>query len=128
MDLLSTASSLGYKVDHLPLIYLRLPLGGYTKLSSFWQPVLDKVQIKLDKWKRFNLSRGGRATLYKSALLNIPTYYTSTFLLPEGVSSKLERILRNFFWEGHKGSKLSHLVNWKMVNKSSLDGGLGPLK
>lgn len=50
--------------------------------------------------------------------------------MPEGVSSKLGRILRNFFWEGHEGSKLNCHVNCKMVNKSSLDVGLdlGDLK
>lgn len=33
--------------------------------------------------------------------------------------------MRNFFWEGQSGSKINHLVNWKKVILSQLDGGLG---
>ncbi|TYK09922.1 uncharacterized protein E5676_scaffold16G00380 [Cucumis melo var. makuwa] len=86
---------------------------------------MDKVHAKLDKWKRFNLSRGGRASLSlcKSVLFNLPTYYMSTFLMPEGVISKPERILRNFFWEGQKGSKINHLVGWETVTRDLVDGG-----
>lgn len=34
------------KVEHLPIMYLGLPLGGYPKKMS-WQPVIDKIQGKL---------------------------------------------------------------------------------
>ena len=37
--------------------------------------------------------------------------------MPEGVISKLERILRNFFWEGQKGSKINHLGRWETVTR-----------
>lgn len=33
--------------------------------------------------------------------------------------------MRNFFWEGHKRSKINHLVNWDLVTRSQADGGLG---
>ena len=66
--LLLVATRLNCKMDHLPLIYVGLPLGGYPKKVEFWQPVIDKLQGKLDKWRRYNLSRGGRATLCKPIL------------------------------------------------------------
>lgn len=123
--LLSTASRLNCKANYLHFTYLRLPLGGYPKRVSFWQPMIDKTHTKLDKWRKFNLSRGGRSTLCKSVLSNLPTYYMSLFLMPEKVISILERIMRNFFWEGHKGSKINHLVKWNLVIKPRIDEGLG---
>lgn len=78
---LSTAARLNCKVEHLPFMYLGLPLGGCPKKVAFWQPMIDKVHKKLDKWRHFNLSRGGRATLCKSVLSNLPTYYMSLFLM-----------------------------------------------
>jgi len=50
--------------------------------------------------------------------------------MPESALSSLERIMRNFFWEGNKGGKLNHLVKWDAVIKSYKDGGLslGKLK
>ena len=44
--------------------------------------------------------------------------------MPKVVIPKLERILRNFFWEGHEGSKVDHLVRPKTGNRALVDGGL----
>lgn len=33
--------------------------------------------------------------------------------------------MRNFFWEGHKGGKINHLVKWKLITGNQSDGGLG---
>lgn len=62
----------------------------YPKKEAFWQLVIGKVQDKLDKWKRYNLSRGGRVTLCKSVLAHLPTYYMSLFLMLEKVITFLE--------------------------------------
>lgn len=94
---ISAAANLNCKVGNLPFSYLGLLLGGYPKKMSFWQPVIDKIQFKLDKWKRYNLSRGGRAILCKSVLANIPSYYMSSFLMPNKVIKLIEQSMRNFF-------------------------------
>lgn len=64
----------------LPIIYLGLPLGGYPRQKSFWQPVIDRIHKKLERWKRYNISRGGRQTLCNSVLVSLPTYYLLYFL------------------------------------------------
>ena len=92
-----TASRLRCKIEKLPFMYLGLPLGSYPKSSLFWQPIKDKIQGKLSKWRRYNLSCGGRITLYKSVLSNLPTCYMSSFLMPISVSNILEKMMRNFF-------------------------------
>lgn len=46
--------------------------------------------------------RGGHATLYKSVLSHIPTFYISIFLMPETVIQLVERLRRNF-WKGYSG-------------------------
>lgn len=88
-EVCSVAAMLNCRVEKLPLMYLGLPLGGYPK-ELFQQPILDKIQGKLSKWKRYNLSRGGRLTLCKLVLSNLPTYYMSIFFTPEKVVSSLE--------------------------------------
>jgi hypothetical protein len=40
----------------------------------------------------FLLSKGGRLTLIKSTLSNLPTYYSSLFPIPVGVANRLERL------------------------------------
>ncbi|KAA0064690.1 Beta-hexosaminidase subunit [Cucumis melo var. makuwa] len=53
-----------------------------------------KMQGKLEKWKRYNLSKRRLCHLV------------------------------NFFWEEHSGSELNHLVKWNLVTRTQLDGGL----
>ena len=127
---ISTANILNCKVESLPFIYLSLPLGGYPKSARLWQPILDKVHGKLDKWRRCNLCRGGRITLCKSVLSSLPTYYMSVFLMPESALKLFGKNHRKFFGEGNKGGMLNHLVKWDAVIKSYKDGGLslGKLK
>lgn len=45
--------------------------------------------------------------------------------MPGSVVSDLEGIMCKFLWEGHSGSKLSHLVKWETVLKALQHGGLG---
>lgn len=48
------------RIESLPFFYLRLPLSSHPKHVSFWPPLLDKIQNKLDRWRQFNLSQGGQ--------------------------------------------------------------------
>jgi hypothetical protein len=46
------------------------------------------------------LSKGGRVTLIKSTLANVPTYFLSLFHLPKSVAACLEKLQRDFLWGG----------------------------
>ena len=124
-ELSRMAGKVGCKMEKLPFLYLGLPLGGYPRQKLFWQPGLDRVYKKLNKWKRFNLSRGGRQNLCNSVLASLPTYYLSIFAIPEKVVSDFEKLIRKLFWEGNSGIKINHLASWIKVKPSQLDGGLG---
>lgn len=49
---------MGCTAEKMTFFIFRASIGGYPRQASFWQWMIDKVQRKLDKWKRFNLSRG----------------------------------------------------------------------
>ena len=72
MDLLMAV--LGCKQGFLPMKYLGLPLGAKFKDKSIWNPILEKMERKLASWKKLYLSKGGRVTLIKSTLSNLPTF------------------------------------------------------
>jgi hypothetical protein len=80
------------RVSSLPLKHLDLPLGVPLKAKSTWDSIIEKMERTLAGWKRLYLSKGGRVTLIKSTLPNLPTYFLSLFPIPVSVANWLEKL------------------------------------
>ncbi|XP_062099740.1 uncharacterized protein LOC133805576 [Humulus lupulus] len=119
------AKEIGCEVGQWPMKYLGLPLGASPHNKGFWEPVISSCAKCLDGWKCVFLSRGGRLTLIQSILSSIPVYYMSFFCIPKGVVEVLEKLIRDFLWEGADHSQSDNLVSWKEVCKSRDHGGFG---
>ena len=102
---------LGYKQGSLTVKYLGLPLGEKFKDVTIWNPILEKMERKLASLKKLYISKGGRVTLIKSALSNLPTYFLSLFPIPALVANQITRLQRNFLWSGLGDKPKFHLVN-----------------
>lgn len=74
--------------------------------------------------KKF-LSKGGRLTLIKSTLSNLPTYYLSVLHIPSKVAKKLEAFQCNFLWADTDNKRKYHLVKWSDLKKLLRNRGLG---
>ncbi|GJX74801.1 hypothetical protein Tco_0313396 [Tanacetum coccineum] len=68
VDVPSMASNYGCASGSFPFTYLGLPIGSNMSLTSSWQVLLDKFQLKLSSWKANLLSIGGLHTLIKVVL------------------------------------------------------------
>ena len=97
-DIDEMAVELGCRVGSLPSVYLGLPLGAHHKASSMWDGVEERMRRRLALWKRQYMSKGGRITLIKSTLANIPIYQLSLFRMPKLVAKRLEKLQRDFLW------------------------------
>ena len=106
---------LGCGQSSLPLKYLGLPLGAKFKDLSVWNPILERMERRLAGWKRMYLSKGGKVTLIKSSLSSLPTYFLSLLPLPGKVAKHMEKLQRDFLWNGIGGEPKIHLVNWAKV-------------
>ena len=83
------------------------------------------MERRLVGWKRLYLSKGGRVTLIKSTLSNLPTYFLSLFPIPANVANRIERLQRNFLWGSFGDDPKIHLVKWATVCSPISLGGLG---
>ena len=119
------ANILQCRVGNLPMNYFGMPLGTSFKTASIWNPILEKMEKKLSRWKRLYLSKGGRLMLLKSTLSSLPTYFLSLFTSPKPVATRLESIQRNFLWGSFKGNFKYPLVAWDKVCLPVEMGGLG---
>ena len=91
-NLVLLANELGCRIGNLPTTYLGLPLGMYCNSVSIWDGVEERFRRKLASWKRQHISKGGRLTLIKSTLSNLPIGTMSLFCIPKGVKARLEKI------------------------------------
>ncbi|KAJ9705752.1 hypothetical protein PVL29_003718 [Vitis rotundifolia] len=119
------AVELGCRLGQLPAVYLGLPLGAPNKAVFVWDGVEEKVRRRLALWKRQYLSKGGRITLLKSTLANMPVYQMSLFRMPKSVARRLDKLQRDFLWGGGNLDRKAHLVNWEMVCRDKEKGRLG---
>jgi hypothetical protein len=119
------ANIMGCGVSSLPLKYLGLPLGAPFKAKSIWDDVVGKIERRLVNWKWMYLSKGGRVTLIKSTLSNLPTYFLSLFSIPSSVASRIEKLHRDFLWGGLGEVFKYHLISWSTVCSPISEGGLG---
>ena len=51
-NLVELASILQCSAGSLPMKYLEMPLGTSFKTASIWNPILEKMEKKLSRWKR----------------------------------------------------------------------------
>ncbi|KAJ3687164.1 hypothetical protein LUZ61_016328 [Rhynchospora tenuis] len=87
-------------------------------------PLLDKIDNKLQPWKRQFLSQAGKVVLIKSVIEPLLLYSMSTTALPATTIRAIEGKLRAFFWD-KGGSSRVPLVAWKSITRPKDQGGLG---
>ncbi|KAJ0610677.1 putative RNA-directed DNA polymerase [Helianthus annuus] len=113
------------KTGSIPFKFLGLPIGDNMKRISPWKPIIDKFAKRLSSWKAKTLSLGGRITLAKAVLGNLPSYFLSIFKAPVKVLKTLEGLRRDFVW-GKTGSKCKmRWVAWNKIQAPRRFCGLG---
>ncbi|WMV20737.1 hypothetical protein MTR67_014122 [Solanum verrucosum] len=111
----SLAHILRCRIKELPTIYLGMPLGANHKAVNLWDGIIEKTEKRLALWKSQYLSLGGRVVLINSVLDSLPTYVMSLFPIPGEVVKILDKLRRDFLWQGSKIEKSFNLVKWSAV-------------
>ena len=104
------AVELGCRVGQLPAVYLGLPLGVPNKVVSGWDGVEEKVRRRLALWKSQYISKGGRITLIKSTMASMSVYQMFLFRMPISMARRLEKLQRDFFLGGRRGTWRGKLI------------------
>ncbi|KAL2237248.1 UNVERIFIED_CONTAM: hypothetical protein Sindi_0916500 [Sesamum indicum] len=117
-------SIMGFQEGQLPMRYLGLPLLSSRLSISDCQPLLLKIDARINGWEGISLSYAGRIQIIKSVLSAMSIYWASAFILPKAIIKQIEKRLRTFLWKGTSTSGYAK-VAWKDVCKPINEGGQG---
>ena len=123
-QLASLANIFCCKAGSLPSFYVCFPLCVGVASKALRSLVIERMEKRLSLWKADYLSLGGRITLIKVVLANLPIYFMSMFRCPLEVNKRIEKLQRDILWHG-TGKKKSHLIKWSQVCKPKKEGGMG---
>ena len=109
--------------------YLGMPLKKDMTSRIDWDPVIEKVERRLEGWPAKSLSKPGRLVLLESILAAIPIFQLSVYKLSIGVGRRLEGLMRHFLWKGFRFDQCcgQALGSWDNICRPIQAEGLGIL-
>ncbi|KAJ9535674.1 hypothetical protein OSB04_un001171 [Centaurea solstitialis] len=117
--------SLPLQTGTFPIRYLGVPLSPTCLQVSDFNPLIDKVKLRIHNWKAKFLSFGGRKQLIQSVLHSMQLYWMMVFLLPSSIIHELEKMFREFLWAQGEDARGKCKVAWEKVCAPINCGGLG---
>ena len=84
---------------------LAVPIHLSRVRKGTYHHVLEKVKMKLARWKANMLSVAGRVTLIQTTTAAIPIYSMQTTKLPLGLSDDIEKVNMTFLCGGPEEKK-----------------------
>jgi len=104
----------------LPFNYLGVPIFVGALKLRFFQPLADKVKLKLVSWKGKFLSMGWIQLVNTSFL----AYSFNVYKWPTSILKQVEQWSRNFIWIGEIMKKGIVTINWAKICSPLENGGL----
>ncbi|KAL8104841.1 hypothetical protein AgCh_028856 [Apium graveolens] len=110
--------------------YLRMPMMVGRKKASVFHFLTDRVKQKLQGWGKKIISKGGKATLLKSAAQTVPNFWMNLFFIPNEVCERIEVLMNRcnkWIWDkvnvsvfGLKAAAMNMLMEWKRAQQEKV--------
>lgn len=124
-SLYEMADLLGCRIDHFPINYLGIKVGGNVRKVVDWSFLVDKIRKRLNKWAGRHISFARRMTLINSILATVHVYQLSFALIPISILNMIKSLQCRFLWGENGVEKKISWVNWDVICKKKNEGGLG---
>lgn len=105
--------------------YLGQPFCRFKSKTAAFQPLVEKLALRLSGWKQRYLSAAGTTTLIKAVALALPSYVMQTSLLPVSTCRTMDAMVRKFWWGGLEAHRGLYLRAWDTLCVPKCSGGLG---
>ncbi|KAJ4796181.1 RNA-directed DNA polymerase (reverse transcriptase)-related family protein [Rhynchospora pubera] len=103
-------------------VYLGSP--AIARTPRHFQPLVNKIECKLQGWKATFLSQAGKITLIKSVIEPMLLHAMSTSSVPKETLARIQSKVTTFFWSSKEQRKMP-MIAWRKITKPKMCGGLG---
>ncbi|GJS06437.1 putative RNA-directed DNA polymerase, eukaryota, reverse transcriptase zinc-binding domain protein [Tanacetum coccineum] len=110
--------------DNMNISYLMYADDGLRSTLTKASAITNIFTSKLSSWKARLLFIGGRLSLIKTVLGNLPTYFMSIYLMPVSIRSKLESMRSKFFRGADQNDSKMAWIKWEKCLPNKKKGGL----
>ncbi|WMV37355.1 hypothetical protein MTR67_030740 [Solanum verrucosum] len=118
---------LGFSQGYLPFRYLGVPLSTKRVSILQYQPLIDKIMSRIQRWTFRFLSYAGRTQLIKSVLFSIQVIWSQVFVLPKKVVKCIATLCRTFLWTRGVDASRKALIAWEHLCSPKIVGDLNIL-
>ncbi|GJU58679.1 hypothetical protein Tco_1236445 [Tanacetum coccineum] len=108
-----------------PVNYLGVPLVSSRLLNKDCKVLVEKARNRIGDWKNKSLSYSGRLQLCKSVISSMQVYWASVLVIPMGIVSDIQQIIRGFLWCNGEYKRGKAKVAWDDICLPKKEGGLG---
>ncbi|GJS14114.1 putative RNA-directed DNA polymerase, eukaryota, reverse transcriptase zinc-binding domain protein [Tanacetum coccineum] len=118
-------SIMPFSEGKLPAKYLGVPLISSRLLNRDCKILVEKARNRIGDWKNKSLSFAGRLQLCKSVVSSMQVYWASVLVIPMGIVSDIQQLIRGFLWCNGDYKRGKAKVAWDDICLPKHEGGLG---
>ncbi|KAK8944819.1 hypothetical protein KSP39_PZI007747 [Platanthera zijinensis] len=104
-----------FNYQQFPFNYLAAPIYTSHKKISFFEPLIEKIQTKLNGWSSNLLSPGGRIILIQSVLMLMINHVFQIREPLNDVVNRIEKIFNKFLWGSRNNQKKTYWTLWEKL-------------
>jgi exonuclease III len=90
--------------DQEPVRVLGAWIGNHVDQTIVWSPILDRIKESLKRWNRSKPTLFGRRLIIQMIVGGMTQYLAKVQTMPKQIEDTLEKIIRDFIWDGKKAS------------------------
>lgn len=83
---------MGIPIGRIPFTYMGVPIFRGRPQASYFQPIVDKIRVRLSSWMGSILSMAGRLQLLKSVFNSMLVYNFQVYEWPISLLRRLELV------------------------------------
>src|SRR5216683_1197392 len=82
-------------------------IGNKTKDLTPWEPIIDKISTKLERWRKVHPTLSGRKIIMQMVVGGHTQFLTQAQGMPKETEDTLNRMIKNFIWEDNSSPRIA---------------------